>query len=97
MAIKHSKAMEKDVLELSNLPGASGHEEEVAKVLKKKLQRIPGIKFDKDNLGSLMAIKKGTGGKNAPLISLDAHMDEVAFMLSDIDSKGFIKMEPLGG
>jgi endoglucanase len=94
---KHSKAMERDVLELSNAPGASGHEEEIAKIVKKKLSRIPGIKFDKDNLGSIMALKKGTGGKNAPLISLDAHMDEVAFMLSEIDSRGFIKFEPLGG
>jgi endoglucanase len=94
---KHSKQMEKDTLDLTRVNGASGHEEEVAKVLKQKLSKIPGIKFDKDNLGSLMALKKGTGGKDAPLISLDAHMDEVAFMVSDIDSKGFIKMEPLGG
>ena len=94
---KHSKQMEKDVLELTRVNGASGHEEAVAEVVKKKLKNIKGIKFDKDNLGSIMALKKGTGGKNAPLISLDAHMDEVGFMLSDIDSKGFIKFEPLGG
>jgi endoglucanase len=93
---KHSKQMERDVLELCKANGASGHEEQVAEIVKKKLKNIPGIKFDKDNLGSIMALKKGTG-KNAPLISLDAHMDEVAFMLSDIDAKGFIKFEPLGG
>ena len=95
--LKHSKQMERDTLELTKVFGASGHENDVALIVKKKLSRIQGIRFDKDNLGSLMALKKGTGGKNAPLISLDAHMDEVAFMVSNIDSKGFISMEPLGG
>ena len=92
----HSKQMEKDVIELTNALGVSGHEENVTKIVKAKLSKIPGLKFEKDNLGSLAAIKKGKGAK-APTISIVAHMDEVGFMLTDITATGFLKFEPLGG
>ena len=93
----HSKQMEKDVIELTNALGVSGHEENVTKIVKAKLSKIPGLKYEKDNLGSLAAIKKGKGGAKAPTISIVAHMDEVGFMLTNITSTGFLKFEPLGG
>lgn len=94
---KHSKAMEKDLLALSNERGISGHEGRVATLVKSKLQKVPGLKFEKDNLGSLAVIKKGTGGVKVPTISFVAHMDEVGFMITQITPKGFIKFTPIGG
>lgn len=93
----HSKNLEKNALKLSDLPGVSGHEEEVTKYIKNNLSTLKKVKFDKDNLGSLAVIKKGSLSKNAPIISIVAHADEVGFMLSNILPTGYLKFEPLGG
>lgn len=94
---KHSKAMERDLLALSNTNGISGHEGKVADLVKTKLSKVANLKFEKDNLGSLAVIKKGAGGANAPTVSFVAHMDEVGFMVTQITSKGFVKFTPIGG
>lgn len=49
-----------------------------------------------DNLGNLIAFKKGK--KPAPKkLMLSAHMDEVGLMVTDITSEGFIKFDEVGG
>ncbi|MBI5959472.1 MAG: M20/M25/M40 family metallo-hydrolase, partial [Chloroflexi bacterium] len=52
--------------------------------------------FDTDGLGSLIAIKRGSGPEPRRKIMLCAHMDEIALIVAEIDG-AFIRTGPLGG
>ncbi|MFV0288340.1 MAG: M42 family metallopeptidase [Mycoplasmatales bacterium] len=79
---------------LSNVSGISGHEENVRKIMEDNLQDYVD-EFTFDKLGSLIGIKKGQG--NGPKIMLAAHMDEVGFIVKQIDDNGYLKFSPVGG
>ncbi len=74
-------------------PGAPGFEYPIRKVL---IEEIKGLvdEYHIDNMGNLIAIKKGTGDKK---VGVTAHMDEISFIVSHIDKDGFIRFQPLGG
>lgn len=82
--------------ELSNLIGCPGHEEEVTNYLLLKLEQLDVDKAWVDPLGNVLAIKEGSD-PNGLRILLDAHVDEVGFMINHIDDKGFIYITTLGG
>jgi len=79
--------------DLSSCAGAPGGEEPVASLMREHLE--PQCEIQRDGLGSLIAIKKGT--KKEPRIMLTAHMDEVGFMLQNITKDGYLRLQPLGG
>lgn len=79
---------------LSEVNGISGDEKEVAKLVKKELESFTDISFD--NLGSLIAKLRGTE-KDAPIIMLSAHMDEVGFVVKAIEERGFLRIHNVGG
>ncbi len=83
-------------IELSNLIGVPGHEEEVTDYILIKLEKLGVDKAWIDPLGNVLAIKEGTD-PNGLRIMLDGHVDEVGFMISHIDDKGFLTIETLGG
>jgi len=93
---KVNKVLLEDAIKYSNLNGISGHEETIASEIKNDLKDVKGLKFERDNLGSLAVIKKSKT-KNAPVISFTAHMDEVGFLVTSIDDNGFIRFTPIGG
>jgi len=81
---------------LSALLGVSGHEEEVRTFILEEIEKR-GL-ADKswiDPLGNVLAIKEGNVGINR--ILLDAHIDEIGFMISHIDKKGFLHFVSIGG
>jgi tetrahedral aminopeptidase len=80
---------------LCNAMSVSGDEGEVRRiVLEETKPYADEIKVDA--LGSVLALKKGTGKK--PLrVLLDAHMDEVGFMIVHDDEDGFYQFEVVGG
>ena len=82
--------------ELSDAIGVSGREDAVRKVV---LEAIDGhaenIRIDA--LGSVTAIKPGADGANRPRVMLDAHMDEVGFMVTGFESNGLIRFTNVGG
>lgn len=86
----------RDSIKYSNLNGIAAHEENVAQSIKDDLKNIKGLEFERDNLGSLAVIKKSKT-KNAPTISMSVHMDEIGFMITNIDKKGFMKFSAIGG
>ena len=90
-----NQRMVKDLISFSNLNGISAHEEKIAEAIKKSLNNLPNLIFERDGLGSLAVIKKTN--PNAPTISFTCHMDEVGFMVTKIDKYGFIKFSPIGG
>jgi len=83
-------------IELSNLIGCSGREEEVTDYIMMKLEKLDVDKAWIDPLGNILATKEGTD-PNGLSILLDSHVDEVGFMVSHIDNNGFITVSTLGG
>ncbi len=93
MNIESIKDLQK---ELSSLIGVSGYENDVSDFILKKIEKENLVdKVWKDSLGNILAVKEGTDGKNR--ILLDAHTDEVGFMISHIENKGFLRFVPIGG
>lgn len=81
---------------LSALLGVSGYEEEVrAFILEEIENRGLADKSWIDPLGNVLAIKEGNVGNDR--ILLDAHIDEIGFMISHIDKKGFLHFVSIGG
>ncbi len=86
----------KEFLELlSNGNGVSGFEFNLKETIMDAFsQYTDSITVDK--LGNIIAHKKGTGN-GAVKILMAAHMDEIGFMVKDIDKKGFIHFTNIGG
>lgn len=79
--------------ELTEAKGISGDEKEVSRIMKKYLEGYAD-EFDYDNLGSLIAIKKGNDDLK---VMLSGHIDEVGFIVSYIEESGFLRISPVGG
>lgn len=80
--------------ELSDAMGAPGFEEDAVKVAKKYAKPLGNVHTDTmHNL--FIRPQSNTGDK--PVIMLDAHTDEVAFMVHSILPNGMIRFIPLGG
>jgi len=79
---------------LSNAFGPSGSEEEVRRILREELEEYADeTKIDK--LGNIFFYKHGKQG--LPRVMLAAHMDEVGFIVTFIDNKGFLRFQTVGG
>ncbi len=50
-----------------------------------------------DNLGNIVAIKKGSNNPGGKKVMVAAHMDEIGFIVTHIDDNGFIRFHTLGG
>lgn len=78
--------------EFSNAYGISGFEKNVREILQKKIKPfVDEIRVD--NMGNLIATKKGKG----PRVMIAAHMDEIGFMVKYIDDQGYIYFSKSGG
>lgn len=74
-------------------PGAPGFEQKVRALVLKELEGLVD-QVEVDNMGNVYAIKKGKADKK---VMIGAHMDEIGFMVTHIDDKGFIRFHTLGG
>ena len=82
------------IRDLSNANGACGFEDEVLTVLRKYGAGLG--KFEEDSLRNLYLSRAENRG-GLPLIQLDAHSDEVSFMVQAIKPNGTLRFIPLGG
>ena len=73
--------------------GAPGAEDEVRAIVHETLAGVAELSHDR--LGSVIAEQRG--GADAPRIVLDAHMDEVAFMVQSVTPEGDVLFVALGG
>ncbi len=81
------------IKELTEISGVSGYEKKVREFIKEKIKdKVEGI--EEDSLGNLIVWKKG---KNNKKLMISAHMDEVGFMVSNIEEDGKLSVIPLGG
>jgi endoglucanase len=81
----------KQVLAVS---GVSGNEHNIAKTIEELIgPYVSTIKTDV--LGNLIAIKEGKSGGKRVMIA--AHMDQIGYVVTDIDDKGFLYVTNVGG
>ena len=73
--------------------GPTGFEYEVADAIIEQLGNDCD-KIVKDSFGNVYALIKGNSSDR---VMISSHMDEVGFMITDIDSDGYIKFANLGG
>ena len=74
-------------------PGASGFEQKVRELVINELKDLVD-EVEVDNMGNVYAIKRGRESKK---VMIGAHMDEIGFIVTHIDDKGFIRFHTLGG
>jgi len=81
---------------LSSLIGVSGYEEDVSNFILNEIEiNDLADKVWIDSLGNVLAIKEGENPDRK--ILLDAHIDEIGFMVSHIEKKGFLRFVLIGG
>ncbi len=77
---------------LSEALGPSGYETQVRQIINQEIKHyVDEIYVDK--FGNLIAHKKG----NSPKVMIVAHMDEIGFMIKNIEDNGLIKCSDIGG
>jgi endoglucanase len=79
--------------EITEAFGPPGLEDEVAGILRRRLGEF--CEVGADNIGSFLATKRGS--TEAPRIMVAGHMDEVGFMVTDVEESGYLRVRPLGG
>lgn len=79
---------------LCNCRGASGFEDEVLLIAREYLKDI--ARFEEDSMRNLYIYPDYNKG-NRPSVLLDAHSDEVGFMVQAIKPDGTLRFIPIGG
>src|SRR5215212_9876853 len=80
---------------LCNVIAVSGDEGEVRKIVLEEIKPYANtVKIDA--IGNVLATKAGSGEKRVRVM-LDAHMDEVGFMIVADDGEGIYRFENVGG
>lgn len=72
--------------------GPTGSEENICGVIRKMVEPLVD-EISVDALGNLICVKKGAGKK----IMLAAHMDQIGFVVTNIDEDGFLRVTNVGG
>ncbi len=79
--------------DLTLVNGISGFEKEATRVMKSYIEDcVDEIQYD--TLGSIIGVKKGSEDIK---VLLTGHIDEIGFIVKEIDDKGYIKVNPIGG
>jgi endoglucanase len=81
--------------QLTEAVGVSGDEKEVRKLILDLISDHVDM-WRIDAMGNLIATKKGTGERDWAVM-VDAHMDEVGLMITDVDSSGAFQFVGIGG
>lgn len=79
---------------LSAIAAPAGHEGPLRDALRDAWARLVD-EFHTDGLGSLIAIRHGTGPAPRRTVMLSAHMDEIGLIVAEVRN-GFIRTSPLG-
>lgn len=80
--------------DICRVPGAPGYEQRIRERVIAELDGLVDA-IEIDNMGNVIALKRGKS--DTKKVAVVAHMDEISFMVTDIDKDGFIRFCPLGG
>lgn len=81
--------------ELLAVPSPSGREEQVAQIVREKVESW-GYRPHTDGAGNVMVRLEGRRA-DAPLCCFAAHMDEIGFVVTQVDSDGSLRVARSGG
>ncbi len=82
--------------EICELPGAPGFEQKIRQfILEQVKPYVDELRVD--NIGNIITLKKGNNNPEGKKVMVSAHMDEIGFIITHIDDKGFLWFHPLGG
>jgi len=81
--------------ELTQAWGVAGRERNVRAIIKREISPLADEMYT-DNLGNLIALKRGRGGDQKKRIMLAAHMDEIGLQVKKIEGDGRIKVCRVG-
>ncbi len=80
--------------EICEVGGTSGFEQRIREVVLREVTPLVD-KVSVDNMGNVIAFKKGKDSSKKVMIG--AHMDEIGFIVTNIDDNGFVRFHTLGG
>lgn len=81
--------------QLTEAVGVSGTELEVRRLIRDMIADHVD-EWEVDTMGNLLATKRGSGTSDLRVL-VDAHMDEVGLLVTDIDSQGMLRFDTVGG
>lgn len=82
--------------QVCEIPGAPGFEQKIRKFVIDNITQYVD-EFWVDNIGNLITLKKGKNNPDNKKVMVAAHMDEIGFIITFIDDKGFCWFNTLGG
>jgi tetrahedral aminopeptidase len=81
---------------ICEIPGTSGFEQRIrAFILDQVKPLVDEIRVD--SIGNVITVKKAASNKEGKKVMIAAHMDEIGFIITHIDDKGFLWFHTLGG
>lgn len=83
------------IKKLSSFHGVSGHEYMFSNEIEKIFLRVCD-EVKKDNLGNIIGVMKSSK-PDAKRVMLEAHIDEIGMMITEIDERGFLRFTNIGG
>lgn len=93
--MENRQKLKEYIFELCALPSVSGFEARSTEKLKSTVGRY--LEFLRsDGVGNHVFVKR-CGRPNAPKILVDAHFDEIGFLVREVCEGGFLRIAPLGG
>jgi putative aminopeptidase FrvX len=81
---------------LSESFGPSGNEQTVRRLVREEIHSSVD-RLDVDAVGNLISFKAGEGAEPRLKVMLSAHMDEVGFMITQINKNGMLSFRLVGG
>lgn len=89
----------KQLKTLTESPGPSGFEKQISSAVRTLWEPLADVVFE-DRVGSLTAVKYGSGAEPRRKLLIAAHMDEIGLLVQNIESYnewGFLRVINLGG
>jgi len=80
--------------QICEAPGVPGYESKIRNMIVKEVTPLVDD-VSIDNMGNVIALKKGKSSEKKAMVG--AHMDEIGFIVTHIDDKGFLRFTTLGG
>lgn len=81
---------------ICEIAGAPGFEKRVRDLVIKEVTPLVD-EVTVDNMGNVIALKKGVNNPDGKKVMVAAHMDEIGFIVTHIDENGFVRFHTLGG
>ncbi|RPA68817.1 M42 family peptidase [Cyclobacteriaceae bacterium YHN15] len=82
--------------QICEMSGAPGYEKRIRDLIIHLVTPLVD-EIKTDNLGNVIGVKKSKKNPGAKKVMVASHMDEIGFIVTHIDDKGFVRFHTLGG